>query len=341
MDVAKRNRLEYVEGMKTLILVNPQAREGKLGAQWAELEASVRGALGTDALTVAHTTPEDHGAVRVREALKGGIERVIVVGGDGTVSEAVNGFFEQGRVIRPGAVLGVLPAGRGDDFFKMLVGRKRAKSAAEVWSQGLEVLKSGRPKSLDVGQISWLSSTDKTVREFINVASFGFPGRVVQRVHGHEGWLGNSRLGKSAWTYLLHSAAALLEYKPMPLKVTVDGNVLYEGPVFSGFILNGQFNGGGMCWDREARIDDGLFHVVVMEPRNPVATLASGNRMFTGDWAGVKGVHRAQGKEVEVLLQPGAPKPQPIFEFDGEQPERPDARGARFKILENAIKIWA
>ena len=142
---------------------------------------------------------------------------------------------------------------------------------------------------------------------------------------GKAGIWGRGKLGKSALTYILQSGAALAQYKPLEMQVRVDGCEFYSGKVFSGFVLNGRYNAGGVDWAHATRIDDGVFHVVIQEPRNPVATALSAPCMLSGDWSGVKGIHTTTGKRVEVSCV--AKRLAPLFEIDGDQPEELVAAG--------------
>lgn len=176
-------------------------------------------------------------------------------------------------------------------------------------------------------------------RVFVNLASFGYPGLVVKRVNEHAGFLGR-RMGKSGWAYVAQIVGGLAEYKPIRTEVRVDGEKVFDGPLFSGFVLNGYYNAGGMRWSDEARIDDGIFHVVLSEPRSPLSTVMSGSRMLSGDWRNVKGVHRFHGKKIEVRSLEEKERGFPFFEIDGEQPEKPGTQGAIFEVLPGAIRIW-
>jgi diacylglycerol kinase (ATP) len=267
----------------------------------------------------------------------------VVVGGDGTVSETVQGFFDgDGKPVSASATLAVMPAGRGDDFFKMLAGR-RCKSSDEAWEQGLMLLREGSPKPADVGSIRWLSGGAHSEgrafdRAFVNIASFGFPGLVVKRVREKAGPLGRTHAGKSGWAYLTQIVTGMAEYKPVSVEVKVDGKTVFDGPLFSGFVLNGGYNAGGMRWSDEARIDDGIFNVVLSEPRTPFQTLKSGPRMLSGDWRGVEGIHIFSGAKVEVRAR--GRRDFPLFEIDGEQPEPASTEGAIIEAMPGAIRVW-
>src|SRR4051812_26416444 len=191
----------------TMILVNPQAREGEVGRKWPDLERQLLGALGDGDARVEFTSAVDYGSATVRKAVREGVERILIVGGDGTISEAVQGLFDDGKLISRDVTLMVMPAGRGDDFFKAMV-KRRCVSSTDAWEKGLDLLKHGKPERADLGTIEWIpagegrgsggGSGSAGKRAFVNVASFGFPGMVVKRVHEHAGIWGRSKAGKSA-----------------------------------------------------------------------------------------------------------------------------------------------
>ena len=333
-------------GHSVLVLVNPKARGGHAGEHWPELEKSVFDRLGDPAASVrrAFTSAEDHGAGVVRQALKDGIRKILVVGGDGTISEAIQGFFEHGKPVAPDALLMVMPAGRGDDFLKTLLGH-RFFGAAEGWEQALHLLSNGKPRACDVGKINWVTRDGLQAgseKYFINIASFGFAGLIVQRVTENSARHGKTGASRSAWTYLAHSVSTSSEYRPLDLTVRVDGREAYSGLLQTGSILNGKYNGGGVCWGRETRVDDGFFDLVLSEPAGLGKMIFSAvPRMISGNWVGAPGVILARGKKVEVRERPGSQRKHCLFEVDGDLPEPSGCVGADLQIIEGAIRILA
>lgn len=326
---------------QTLILINPKARHGRQVSSsddWEARKIELFDALGVSQAQVVFTTPEDHGEKTVKRALKRGVKRVVVIGGDGTLSEVIQGFFENGKPISPEAIVMVMPGGRGDDFFKNLTPQS-FYSGASAWNLGLEVIKNGSPHPTDVGMIQWRGSKELPRRYFINIASFGFPGLVVNRVQSKKGFFGNKLFSSSAWTYGLQGLAALKEYKPLPVQVKVDDKEFYSGPLNSGFILNGRYNAGGLCWDPDAQIDDGLFHLVLLEPTSQWTNLKNGSKLLMKDSRSLEGAYRISGKKIEVLFQSDSPKTHSYFEIDGDCPEDSSTHGAVFEILPGAIQI--
>src|SRR5882724_5849743 len=102
--------------MKTFLVVNPQSGNGDTGKRWAELGAKVKQAIPDS--DHAFTNAPMHAVSLAREALGKGYKCIVAVGGDGTINEVVNGFFDGGKTIDPDAVLAVLPRGTGGDFRK-------------------------------------------------------------------------------------------------------------------------------------------------------------------------------------------------------------------------------
>src|SRR3990167_6032126 len=102
--------------MKTFFVVNPKSANGGTGRRWAELAASIARTLSD--FGVEFTKGPLDAVSITRQALKSGYECIVAVGGDGTINEVTNGFFEDGKVINPNAALGVLPRGTGGDFRK-------------------------------------------------------------------------------------------------------------------------------------------------------------------------------------------------------------------------------
>jgi diacylglycerol kinase family enzyme len=331
---------------QTLVLVNPNARSGKMKLNWSSMEKQIRDALAntSSSVQVEFTTPEDHGAGIVRKALQEGKNQIVIVGGDGTLSEAIQGlFYENQPLFTKDTVFALIPGGRGDDFFKSLT-QKKFYSSRSAWMESLRILKSGKPQPVDLGKIRWLGDhvgNRESPQQcyFINIASFGFPGLVVERVQSQKNILNRWGLGKSAWVYGLHGALALKDYKPLSVQLSVDDKLFYEGPIYSGFILNGKYNAGGINWDPRAQIDDGFFHLLLLEPRSFMRVAQNTLKILMNRGDSLSGAHRGFGKKFKIVLQEGPPKAHSLFEIDGDLRESEKTQGAEIEVLAGCIQF--
>ena len=204
-----------------------------------------------------HLTSRSGEATEVaREALNIGVTRIVAVGGDGTLSEVVNGYFDDcGLAINNTAAIGLMPSGTGSDFGRSLglAGRR----------QSIQALINSETRLIDAGRAEFQDHSGASAsRTFINVASFGLGGDVSALVnHWRERlprWInGSARFGAAA-------IAALGRYKNIGVSLKVDER---EIRIKSNLIVaaNGRFAGGGMMLAPHAELDDGLFDVIVTD----------------------------------------------------------------------------
>src|SRR5688500_2142870 len=114
-----------------VVVVNPRSQNGALGRKWPELARLLAREVG-DFEPVLTDGP---GAATqlAREAVAGGADVVVAIGGDGTIHEVANGFFDDhDRPVRSGCALGIIPFGTGGDFRKTLHLPKDHVDAARV-----------------------------------------------------------------------------------------------------------------------------------------------------------------------------------------------------------------
>ena len=129
---------------RTVVVVNPKSQGGRLASRWTEVAETLGRAFPFD--EVITQGPGD--ATRLtREALRAGAERVVAIGGDGTINEVVNGFFEDGVAIAPEASLGVIPYGTGGDFRRTLALPTHLEDAARV-------IRDNQRKRIDLGKLT-------------------------------------------------------------------------------------------------------------------------------------------------------------------------------------------
>lgn len=240
-----------------LFVINPTAARGLASREWAkaQLQLRKRGIQFNEHLT---SRPGEASEV-TRQALLTGEVCVIAVGGDGTLSEAVSGYFnEAGEPVNPDAAIGLLPCGTGSDFCRS-VGLKNRQTA-------LQAIIAGKSRPIDVIKIQITGPDGQPVERYsINVVSFGLGGEVVRLVNGWRttwpSWIGGHA------RFVLAALKALKTYQNHPVQILFDDqtNAEKDGYAFSNFLVaaNGRFAGGGMKFAPLAELDDGLMDVVL------------------------------------------------------------------------------
>jgi diacylglycerol kinase family enzyme len=103
--------------MRTKFIVNPMANKGTCGKRWSRIRAELERALGAIAPDdVALTQARNHATALARDAVGAGYRRIVAVGGDGTLSEVVNGVIADDRPIAPDLVLAQVPGGTSNEL---------------------------------------------------------------------------------------------------------------------------------------------------------------------------------------------------------------------------------
>jgi len=305
---------------RTVLIVNPQSANGALGRQWDELSGILRRQLAFEELLTS--APGD--ATRLtREALQEGAERVVAIGGDGTISEVVNGFFVDGAPVSPDAALGVLPFGTGGDF------RKTAHIPKDV-IRAARILARGKTRRIDAGLLEHLNrdGTPES-RAFINIASFGISGVVDRYVNETS-----KRLG-GMLSFLVATVRANVEYKAQPVRVVFDDDesTAEETVINTVAVANGRYFGGWMNIAPKAELDDGLFDVITLGDLSLADFLVNGRHIYTGSHLGMDGVSHRRAKKVYA---------EPLGDADVEldvDGETPGILPATFTVLPDALSL--
>ena len=302
---------------RTVVVVNPQSQGGRLGARWAELADTIGRAFPFDE---ARTQGPGDATRLTREALRAGAERVVAIGGDGTVNEVVNGFFDdEGRPLAPEASFALVPFGTGGDFRRTLNLPTDTAAAAAV-------IAANHKKKLDVGRLEYQTpSNGRALRMFANIASFGVSG-VVDRLVNESG----KRLGRLS--FALATVRATWSYSNQRVELVFDGDERRELAINTVAVANGRFFGGAMKVAPDAELDDGLFDVVALGDFTFGDIVKSGRRIYQGTHLAMDKVSVRRARVVEARpVDPGAVVE---LDVDGECPGR---LPARFELVPGAL----
>jgi len=312
---------------KTLLIVNPRSANGATGRHFDDISAAVRAQLGEH--EHAFTQHPMHAAELTRAALRAGTELVIAAGGDGTINEVANGFFEEarpGEAPRPlatRAALAILPRGTGGDF------RRTLNMAAELQKSSAHLR--GARRAIDLGRCDFTGFDGKpAARYFINVAGCGVDAEIVSIANSSSKLLG----GKLS--FLIASLRGMAGWRDVSVRATVDGGAPEELEFTSYSIANGKYFGGGMMVAPEARLDDGLFHATIWSRFGFVEFALKQGTLYDGTHVKLPGTRTLSAKTIR--LEPGAKAGdhRALIQLDGELVGR---LPATYTLLPGAIQL--
>lgn len=297
---------------RTQVIVNPESNQGRTRKRWKDIKEAIRGFIREFRYEF---TEKPLQAIEItREAIRSGHELIIGVGGDGTMNEIANGFFDSQRIINPETTLGILPSGTGSDLVKSLKIPAGIKGALKVITQGASV-------QIDVGRVTLRSSAGpETDRFFLNVADFGVGGEVVREVS-------RRRLERKASSYVRCLVKTMVHYKSRRVRIRVDGRELPEGEYLIGAVANGRIFGKGMKFAPHAKLDDGLFDVILVKNMSFGEFCRHGWKIFFGKHLSHPKIQFIRAQLVEAF---SLDEEDVLLELDGEQL---GTLPARFEIL--------
>ena len=213
---------------------------------------------------------------------------VVSVGGDGMLSSLA------GAVSTAGGTLAVLPAGRGNDFARML----------------------GLPDATAGPQAQAAMLLDGVVRR-VDLVSWTLPGAAPRRVAGSVYAGIDARAGQivdgahrlpSRLQYPYAALRAIATYRPAQVRVSVDGETR-DYAAASVVVANSAYYGKGMKIAPDARVDDGVLDVVVIEAAHKLALMRSLPQVYDGGHVHLPEVTVLRGRRVEVSADARQPVP--------------------------------
>ena len=305
--------------MDHFLIINPASAGGKTAARLTEIEAAAQGLSGK--VTISQTQSPGHATELTREALRSGkTDSILVAGGDGTINEVVNGFFQQGQPVSDQPPkLGVIPSGSGSDFVRSFTG---SNTVAEAFAE----IENNQPTRLDLGMLKPLDGEPKV---FANICSTGLSAEIG--VNANKSKLLKKINGALAFNWNI--VTTTLRHKRFPLLVRTeacpDGR-LWEANCIA--VCNGQYFGSGVRVAREADLSDGKLQMVIVHDHSPIGFLKGVNQIKADDKNLPEGISKEKSAWIEITCN--HPNREVLIEADGEFAGR---LPARFEVLPGAF----
>ena len=235
------------------------------------------------------------------QAVNEGFRRIMVIGGDGTLHEVVNGLFIQTVAPVEQITVAVIPVGTGNDWIRMY-------GIPTRYAEAIRAVKEGHTLMQDIGEVHYEESQYAQVRYMANVAGAGFDPSVTKI---YEHYKAKGRRGKHL--YAKGCVKSFFRYKSTGVKVWVDGQLVHKDLLFSAAIGIGKYNGGGTQQLPLAVADDGLFDITLYRPMHWWQILFRLRRLFNGDIYSIGHVKHYRGSHIRIESTPDI-----MVEVDGE-----------------------
>ncbi|MGC8864286.1 MAG: diacylglycerol/lipid kinase family protein [Bacteroidales bacterium] len=298
------------------VVVNPHAGLSKCSHDWPLIERLLREADFSFSYT--QTTHREHAISITTTAVKKGYRKFIVVGGDGTLNEVVNGLFRQKTIPLSEFTVGLVPVGTGNDW-------RRSFGISDDYHNAIATLVKGNILWQDVGHITYQNARGPKSRYFVNVAGMGYDAVVarktnIQKDKGKGGPL----------SYLANLFTSLIYYHHTQVKITADG-VPLETDAFSLSVGIGQYNGGGMRQLPFAHPADGILDMTLIQKIGKLTVLKEVKNLYDGSFIRHPKVKTLKAAEFIIESNPTIE-----LEADGESLGHSPFR---IKIIPSALQV--
>ncbi len=296
------------------LIVNPNAGSGKCKKNWPTIQKlTKRAKIEFDA---EFTEKKGHAIELTKEFIEKGYRKLIVVGGDGTLNEVVNGIFYQKHIDPKEFTLGMIPVGTGNDWC-------RTFHVPTKYIDAIKMIRDEKTVVQDIGRINF-HNNEFPERFFANVAGIGFDANVAHAANK----LKDQGKG-NALSYMLILLKTLLKYNSKSMELDI-GEHQFKERMFSIGIGIGKYNGGGMKQLPNAIANDGLLDITIIKKISKWTVVKELKGLYDGSFINHPKIEALQHQEVSFALN------KLEIEADGES----IGKGPKdFGILPKALRV--
>lgn len=293
----------------TVLVVNPNSHSGQTGKGWDDLYSKIKDILG-DNIEVAFCKKSSDGTALARQFLKRGFKKIVALGGDGTLNEVANGYFEEpvgiysnstgrrgGRSaslkpINPDAIMGIMPSGTRNVLAKSL-------GLPEGIIECCKTFSLGEPKRIDVIYVTARNQEDNsstTSRILLNAAETGLAAEIIDRSKKVREVV-NNRIVSTITSIV----STLPTYQSNECEISIDSNrKKFAVKMTMGVVANGQFLGGGFKIAPQASMSDGLLDLVILKDSGSLKMIDELVNMKEGEYKEEDKIIYRQARKVVI-----------------------------------------
>ena len=282
------------------IIINPKSGKRAFRAQRIYLWKLLRQRHQPFAYRV--TKYAGHAIELARELAERGYDEILVLGGDGTLSEAVNGIMRAAitPAQRAKIQLGLMPRGTGNDYGRYWHLTKNHKQSLARFFEG-----EGHP--IDIGCVTYWRNAIEHHRYFINSVGFGVDPLCCKKAEALKYYIGSHHVN-----YVFGLIGAIMQHKAQHMVLSVDGQQAVDDRLFTMNIANGPYSGGGIKQNPDADPSDGVFHGMFIRKPTFGQIIKALPKLFNGRLTQLPFVYPLVGKEIEISYRKHI-----LFEADG------------------------
>ena len=266
--------------MKVLLIYNPYAAHQRAKKLLPKVEAAFP--KRNIAFDLRLTDYPEHAVEIVRQADFKAYDGVVAAGGDGTLFEVINGYYQNPS--RKRIPLGVLPIGTGNAFARDL------DLHADRWTEAVDIIGMNKPRKVDVGRFH----THGQDYYYLNIMGLGFVADVTETA------LKLKSFGNVAYT--LGVLYRTLFLKAHRLEIEIDGKTL-EGDNIFVEISNTRYT-SNFLMAPDAKIDDGLLDVTILKKLSRRRLLKCFPLIFTGEHIHMDEINTFQARKIRITTDP-------------------------------------
>ena len=281
------------------VIVNPTSGSGRAGKKIKEIEAKLK-AANID-YEVDFTAYQGHAIELSKTAVENGFRQIIVVGGDGSNHEVMNGILQQKVVPSQEVTQCLIPVGTGNDWI-------RTHNLPRDIDTIIQNIKSGKRQLQDVGKATFQTPEGEDERYFINVAGLAYDAFIAQQMNN------NPKVVRNKLVYFYLILRCLFQYKPQNTRITFDNQIL-ENQYYTINIGVCKYSGGGMQFVPQAVPNDGFFALTTVGNMPVLGVIASTPFLYGGR---IKNHPRAYLTKTKSIRIESLDKEQVMLELDGE-----------------------
>jgi len=305
----KRNKIHVV--------LNPKSAGGKTAKMIPEIKSILDETVGKD-YSLCVVEQENDAMISTYNALKNGCELVVAAGGDGTIQNTINGFFDGDSWLNSNCKLGLIDSGTGSGFAQSI-------GLPDNLRQQINKIKEGNTLKVDIGKIHYKNGGgSKSYRYFINECQIGIGGKLVKDLKVKYKKMGGF-LAFGVGTFGLS-----LVYDAHPMSTMTKDDVINTKNLGIS-VMNGSFTGGGMNLAPDANISDGKLDILIIKEQPVTGRIMNLFRIYSGKHIKSDKFKYFQSSSIEITSDDNV--------YVGADGEYLGCRPCSISIIPSAIKV--